>query len=509
MHNHMCDCTRPSAELHTNAFIDINGFPYLIADYLDRRQFKQIDRSMIKSSIEVDQSESMRAIFDINVDDIGKRADGSLGIIGNNTKQVNLVEMINRNFSRLQNRLDVLRKGIVVRINYRVENHRTGQTIKTMNESFRISMPNYFLDVNPKNVNDNGIIANYSGSSVSSINTFTHGTDKMIFRITNIELFYECVKNGPCRPVGKEMYVGQPMKLMYDTFGDEFCMHQYQQNIAGQSDPFFYGNEPVENICPPSWLMFNHFYHFDNNGKDIIIHNDEVYDRNVQTHLIPCGTVFVNRAIVINPCQRIIFKFCVWKNDTTVVNDSTMIASALRASVRDPYYDGPSQIYPSDEIIDCRPGHNHGHDHYPDMEALMRMIHSGKEMDYNQNAAINQMNELLVELKNTLAELKGEGNEGEDTPTIPTLPEAPTDKPCKPPHHHHDPMEKIFCMIKSLQDQINEIKGDKPEDPDNPPSGDGCNCGDKYKPMQPEDIKDAVNDAMDETDPDKNGEDGI
>jgi len=83
---------------HVNAFVDMNGVPYLVAEYLDTNNFQQIDRSLIKSEVFVDQSEAMRAVVDISIDDIGKRAsDGLPAIVGNNTKQKNLLKMISDN----------------------------------------------------------------------------------------------------------------------------------------------------------------------------------------------------------------------------------------------------------------------------------------------------------------------------------------------------------------------------------------------------------------------------
>lgn len=504
MHRHICDCNKPG-EIHTNGFIDLNGFPYLVADYLDRSTFQQIDRCMVDSTIVVDQSEAMRAIVDISVDNIGKNSsDGSLATIGNNTKQVNLVEMIHRNFSRLQSRLPVLRKGIIVRVNYRLENHRTGQTIKSMVEDFKIPNANYFVDINSKNVNDNGIVVNFSGSSVSTINYFTHGRDKMILRITSVDLFYECMKYGPSIPIGKDHFHGRPDEMIPDFF-DEY---DYHRNTKDRAYLYGYGNEPTEMITPPSWLMFNQFYHFDNGGKDIIIHNEEVYHRNAKVTLVPCGSVVVNRAMVINPCHRIVFKFSIWKNDTTIVNDTTMIAGALRASVRDPYFDGCTEIYPEDSNM-IRYDHCHCDKSpvNPDYETLLRMLQSGKNMDYDQNAVINQLGSLVAELTATINDLKG-NEEGDSSPEIPTLPEAPKDKPQKPdkPHHKPDPIFEIMKMIRSLQEQINDLKKDESDDPTDDPNKDcDCDCEDNIKPMPDDMIKDAVNGAVDETDPEKNG----
>ena len=73
--------------IHTNLFVSLNGIPYLVAEYLDRNDLQQLDSSLVKSSIYVDQTESMRAIIDINVDDIGKKNSGTLATRGNRAKQ--------------------------------------------------------------------------------------------------------------------------------------------------------------------------------------------------------------------------------------------------------------------------------------------------------------------------------------------------------------------------------------------------------------------------------------
>ena len=84
-----CDCDK-----HVNGFIDLNGVPYLLGEYLNKRTFQQVDRSVIKSEINVDLSEAMRAVIDINIDDIGKRAsDGYPSIVGNNSKYNQLLNM--------------------------------------------------------------------------------------------------------------------------------------------------------------------------------------------------------------------------------------------------------------------------------------------------------------------------------------------------------------------------------------------------------------------------------
>ena len=131
---------------HTNAFITLNGVPYLLGEYIDRETFQQIDDSVIESNIVVDQSEAMRAIIDVSIDDIGRNAsDGKLNVLGNSTLMDNLNELIANNIRKMDMKLPVLRKGIVIRVNYQLENAKTGVVLRTMIEEMKIKERNLFL----------------------------------------------------------------------------------------------------------------------------------------------------------------------------------------------------------------------------------------------------------------------------------------------------------------------------------------------------------------------------
>ena len=155
----------------------------------------------------------------------------------------------------------------------------------------------------------------------STINQFTHGTDRMLIRITSIQLFYECVKRTN----------SYPCPTPYDAnnlYDHQFHKqsHQYIGTPNNEYDSFHHNRE---SILPQSWMMFNRFYRFDNNGSDIILHTQEFNDPNTPTFLIPCGTVQVNRQFIVNPGHMIVFKFNIWKNDLTAVNNCQPIAQAL------------------------------------------------------------------------------------------------------------------------------------------------------------------------------------
>ena len=412
MHN--CKCNNTNISDHVNAFVDLNGVPYLLAEYLDRNNFQQIDRSLINSNIIIDQSESMRAVIDVSIDDIGRRAsDGYPAIVGNNTKQNNLLKMISNNKELMNHQLNVLRRGIVVRVDYQLENYRTQQVIRSMTESFRITDRNYFLDINSRDVSDNAIIVNFCNTMVSTINEFTHGQDRMVIRITNIHLSYEMVKASPKMPRIKQSmtpcYQNECSPGIYSMENNLYRYHDMMQNrhyMAGY-DPVTYGNEPVSMISPPSWSMFNRFYRFDNDGKDIIIHGQEVNDPMTKVALIPCGTVRVNRTFIINPGHRLIFKFCIWKNDVTVVNDTTEIAKCLQA----PVIDHDCLCHPIDHHCHHMPETtlttNCDCDHYinADYETIIRMLHDNRNIDYKQNQRINAISESVAELSEIVKKL--------------------------------------------------------------------------------------------------------
>ena len=260
---HSYNHERYTDDNHVNAFIDLNGVPYLLAEYLDRNQFQQIDRSQIRSEFTVDQSNAMRAILDINIDDIGKRStDGLPAIVGNNTKQKKLLDIISINAINLNSQLGVLKRGIVVRVSYQLENYRTGKVIRSMTEDFRINDRNYFLDINPRDINDNAIVVNFTDTMVSTINEFTHGRDPMMIRVTNIQMFYEIVKSTHKPRLKQSMsWNGQDaIPTSYSPEHDFYYHHKEMQNhhiMPMNEGPYHYGNEHVSMISPNKWTSLS------------------------------------------------------------------------------------------------------------------------------------------------------------------------------------------------------------------------------------------------------------
>ena len=428
-----------------NGFVDLKGFPYLLADYLDKRNFKQIDRSMINAYVKTDQTEPMRAIVEVSIDDIQKNADGSLSTLGNTTKQINLLQMIERNFQKLQNRLPVIKKGIIVRITYRLENNTTGEVIRSSTEDFRIPQAQYYVDINPKNISDNAIINHFMGSSISTMNYFTSGRDPMLLRIMNVDYFYEIVVAG---------INGNDDIQNLDMFGNDLDIHEYHRLMNDKYHVPSYGIATTETIIPPQWIMFNRFYHFDNSGKDIILHKDEINSPNTKTSLLPIGSVVINKTIMINPAHRIIFKFNIWRNDFTMFNDTTSIAETLRASVApNPYAEQESRYYYPPRIY---PDGRGGEYFIPQPqqppvvvprysnEELLALLNKNKMDDFKQNEVINKMSDTITMMMKMIKELKGDNSE---TKEIPKLPEQPK---------YYDRDEAIAKLLEVIDELVKQ-----------------------------------------------------
>lgn len=386
----------------TNVFVDLNGVPYLLAEYLNRDTFQHVDRSVIRSEIIIDQSDAMRAIIDINIDDIGKRSsDGHLSVIGNSTKQKKLLNAIENHNEQMHHQLRVLRRGIIMRINYQLENYRTGQVIRSMVEDLRINDRNYFLDINSDDINDNAIIVNFSNSLVSTINQFTHGRDRMLLRITNIQMLYECVHTSPRMPRIKQSMCYNSDNIVpqgYHNDIDYFKYHDKMQNhhIIGNPGCCNNGLNDSSLESPITYASFNRFYQFDNNYKDIILHGQEINDNMNVTSMIPCGTVVVNRTFIINPGHRLIFKFSIWKNDCVIINDTTRVAQALKASLLD-----------GGNSCNC----NHHSDNINhEFDALVDEVKSIKESDNTQNNMITKLLDMMTDLQIMVKNIYDEKN---------------------------------------------------------------------------------------------------
>lgn len=441
---------------HSNAFVDLNGVPYLLAEYTDKSCLVQIDRSLLRSYVNIDQSDAMRAVIDISIDDIGKRSDYLPAIIGNITKNKNLLDMVRNYAEQFNHQFRVLKRGIVMRVNYQLENGMSGSVIRSMSEDIRISDRNYYLDINPRDINDNAVIINFCKTSVSSISEFTHGRDRMSLRITDIQMFYECLKETSVIPRLKDT-IPSYESMNCPSGNNDYDYYKYHESLQCNRVINDRCNQSSESIT--TWPMFNRFYHFGNKGKDIILHGQEICDQNVGTVLVPCGIVRVNRLFSVNPGHRLIFKFSVWKNDLTIVNDTRDIAKALKS----PYYD---------QECDCN--HNHHDDHHHIDPSYEQLVHEIDDLRRNNN----KQNSLIYDLIRVVKELQYVVNNIDTSkptePDVPTLPDK--DDGCNCDH------SDINNRIDELIEELNNLKI----------NGGACDC-EPVTVISPSEIEEMIN----------------
>lgn len=286
----------PNHHGHINAFLNIRGYPYILNDYLEDITFNHIDTSLISNSIVISNSESGRTIVDISI-------DNTRPMIGNSIKYTNLIEAVFKSVRKdVPNILPVFQKALIAQINYRIENQRTGKILREASERLSIDTRNYFLNANVQSIDDNTmdacILTNFTDSISTTVTEFLHGSETMICRITGIELFYPAVIYS------------------HHTHSNTKHCTTISNNTTNNPDCQSY--------------QYNDFYHFDNLGKDIHIHQTEIEDN--PTHditLIPVGSMKMDKGFIVNTGQKITFKYSIWKSDVIMVKNTKRIEEIL------------------------------------------------------------------------------------------------------------------------------------------------------------------------------------
>lgn len=371
--------------LHTNGYIDVNGIPYVLAEYLDRRSFLNLDTSYIANSVSVDLREAMRAVIDININTIGTH-DGRIASIGNNTKYRKLIEMMKKYSSKMDHVMNVIKPGLIVRVFYQLENCYNGNVIRSVSEDFRINNPKYFVSINSNNINDNAVIQIYNDILTSTISEFTHGRERMRIRITKIELLYECVKNAR-----KGVYTDKELASGHYGVGPWDDRNMYYYHRENQPINYIGDTQPEDLAVNPDWNMFNRFYHFDNGCKTVILHQNEINDPGYMVAQIPCGVFKVNKLFHVNPGHRLVFRFTIAKNDLTITGDSREIAQAIKAP-----YNGYNDQH-------CHRPHHDEHDTH--INYLIDMLYKEQHENGIRERIINDLTQQISDLRNRLDEL--------------------------------------------------------------------------------------------------------
>ena len=394
----MNDCCTPEASGNVRAytFLDLNGVPYIHGEYLDRSQIRQIDRSMVRSEVTIQQDNQSRVVVDCSINDIGLRgSDGMPDVVGNLSKQRNLMKLIQANYERLDHTLDVIRGGITLTVEYRLEDATTGFVISTFQNAFTIPNREYYLDINPHDVNDNAIISHFADTMVSAVNEFAHGHRRIMMRITGINMSYCMLTRDPKNWVGPNAVLRPSVQPLPTCYGTEFDYYYHDQMQANHMmDVHGCGCHPSDPSRPPSWMNFNRFYHFDDNGKILVLHHDEIHDPSCKTMRVPCGRVTMNRLVEVRPGTRVVFRFSVWKNDITVMNDVSAVAKSLQAPTANWH---------------CS-GHQFCGDIAPDNETIIRLLKDAVNANCEQNRVINSLAAQVDHLQHQIEHMNGHGH---------------------------------------------------------------------------------------------------
>lgn len=333
----MFDMERNDTGQKINGFIDVNGVPYILGDYLNGREFLVLNPDQVKNEVTIDNSVPNRAFIQISLDQINRNADtGVLIPRGNIEKRSELDQMISnyREFIA-QNYFGVVRKGVIVKINYRIET-QSGRCVRNLYDYLKIFESGLYTHVSDFNVADPAVIANYSDSIVASINSYIHGTESLVLRINSINLFYEVIT---------------PKKA---------CLPKYTHRFY----PYGVPKPPTSvELFDKSIKNRNEFYHFGNNNRDIFINLPEVDCETKRVMMLPCGTFYINKTFPVVPMQRVIFNFSIWKNDLTIVPDTYQIANRLGIYAFDTF-DSSEHHFVQSVVDDLR--EQHSNDRYRD-----------------------------------------------------------------------------------------------------------------------------------------------
>ena len=160
----------------------------------------------------------------------------------------------------------------------------------------------------------------------------------------------------------------------------------------------------------------------------------------------------------------IIFKLSVWKNDVVLVNDTTMIARALKANLID------------DCFTNCECNHDHEHCQCgnpgneniinPDYETVIRLLNDNQRINRHQECVITSLTNTVASLsdsikiiQDTLAKIPGETPNEPENPgdssdvTAPrNTEETPSDTPSETPSDTPGTGDEIDNNVDSGED---------------------------------------------------------
>jgi hypothetical protein len=284
-----------------------------------------VDRGLIRNELTVDNTDVYNSVVDIVIDNVGDQS------IGNRSGYNTFLNALVDNASKLRGFLDVVRPGLLIEIDYRIENQRTGRFLRQATAKMYTENKAHFIDLNSKDLNDNAVLVNFSDTMVKTVTNQIHGADKMIIRLTKVRLFYVCLKRLEKNPYDHRQL---PHHSHEPVFRPDGPVMRYDRDYHRNHQPqYAFGREqyryPDQMTVPPNWWSFNRFYHFEDKGRTIMLHWGELNDLNAPTFKIPVGSINLNKSFLCNTSFKIMFKVSVWKNDLTVLNNTAAVARLL------------------------------------------------------------------------------------------------------------------------------------------------------------------------------------
>lgn len=425
-----------------HALLNLNGWPYLSAEYLDQAQFQTVDRKLVRNQVLVDTTNPYHSIVDIVIDNVGERPSG------NKSSYKQFLDLLVQHSAQLGGYLDVVKPFLTVKIEYSIESELTGRLLRVNTAKMVISNKTNYIDINGIDMDDNAILTNFSDSSTITVANRANGSDRMVIRIRKINLFYTGLKHpisnpfdNRRRPANDEREVFRPNspKGRYDPFYHSVHQPQYGIMPDGPADTM---------SIPPSWWSFNKYYHFENKGKSMALHFKEINDRNNTTFSIPIGSITLDRTFVVNTSYRIMFKISVWKNDTIVLNNTSKISKLLGV----PY--AYSELPPRRD-----------HDVDGKLNTILSMLSSIQQDNARRDWQIRR-------LRTSLNGLMDPDNPNlDDDPTDPNPDDGGSYPPIIPDPDDGDDFD-IGDMGDDIGDDDIDDLFDGPSDPDDPDDGD-------------------------------------
>jgi len=352
-----------------NLFLNLNGIPYVGGEYIENVKFQTIDWSTIHNQLMIDNTGTQASVVDIVLDNAGDSP------IGNREAYRKLLDSVARHAKG--GFIDVVRPTLVAVLDYQIESEKTGQLLKKAKVDIPLNHRGYYVNVSSGELGDNTFIVNSTDSITRTITERPYGNDRVIVRLTGINLHYVGLLR-PAMDPGK----GPKGSEDYPTFRpDDNARYPHmdwhesaQPKHSFEPIPYTYNwsKDPHHDQLrvPPNWWACNRYYHFEDRGSNLVLHLGDIKSL-VATYRIPVGKVAFNRVFSVGQGYKVLFRVSVWSNDAVIITNTAKIAQLM----------GLPGSHP---------------EHQPESD-ILRMIFSAIKRIDRKNASLDHKIQLLVD----------------------------------------------------------------------------------------------------------------